>query len=176
VIGPGVNGEYGNSFDVLGNSGSGMNGHFNASFKQQIGWLTTDLYTPVTSSGTYRIWQFDQPLADPGRRFALQITKDSQRDYWVEFRQKFTTNAWIMNGVHVNWDRWGENGVETSTQGSNGGAQLLDMSPGSSNGLEQCRTGCRAHVFRFGSGHPHHSRGEECDNAAEHGRAGDAGR
>lgn len=135
VIGPGVNGEYGNSFDVLGNSGSGMNGHFNASFKQQIGWLTTDLYTPVTSSGTYRIWQFDQPLADPGRRFALQITKDSQRDYWVEFRQKFTTNAWIMNGVHVNWDRWGENGVETSTQGSNGGAQLLDTTPGSSNAL-----------------------------------------
>ena len=67
VIGPGVNGEYGNSFDVLGSSGSGMNGHFNASFKRQIGWLTTDLFTPVTSSGTYRIWQFDQPLADPGR-------------------------------------------------------------------------------------------------------------
>ena len=63
VIGPGVNDEYGNDFDVLGNSGSAMNGHFNASFKRQIGWLSTDLYTPVTSSGTYRIWQFDQPLA-----------------------------------------------------------------------------------------------------------------
>ena len=135
VIGPGVNDEYGNDFDVLGNSGSGMNGHFNASFKRQIGWLTTDLYTPVTSSGTYRIWQFDQPLADPGRRFALQITKDAQRDYWVEFRQKFTTNAWMMNGVHLNWDPWGENGLETSTKGSNGGAQLLDTTPGSTSGL-----------------------------------------
>ena len=41
----------------------------------------------------------------------------------------------MMNGVHLNWDPWGENGVETSTQGSNGGAQLLDTTPGSSNGL-----------------------------------------
>ena len=134
VIGPGKNWEYANSFDVLGSSSSASNGHFNATFKQQIGWLSSDLYAPVASSGTYRIWQFDHPVADPGRWYALRITKDTQRDYWVEFRQKFTTNNWITNGVHLNWDRWGENGIDTSTQGSNGGSQLLDTTPGSVDG------------------------------------------
>ena len=129
-IGPGKNGEYGNSFDVMGGSGSGRNGHFNASFKNQIGWLTSDLFTDIVSPGTYRIFQFDQAVADVAKRYALRIRKDSQRDYWVEFRQRYTTNNWIFNGVHLNWDRWGTGG-DTTTSGANGGSHLIDTTPGS---------------------------------------------
>lgn len=129
-IGPGKNGEYGNSFDVMGGSGSGRNGHFNASFKNQIGWLTPDLFTDVVSPGTYRIFQFDQAVADVAKRYALRIKKDNQRDYWVEFRQRYTTNNWIFNGVHLNWDRWGTGG-DTTTSGANGGSHLIDTTPGS---------------------------------------------
>ncbi len=132
-IGPGSNGEYGNTFDLLGNSGS--MGQFTSYFKSAMGWLPNDNHWTVNSPGLYRIHQFDYPIADPSFRYAIRIRKDNERDYWAEFRQLHTTNTGFMNGLMLTWDRWGQGNIGGSGgapgNGSNGGAQLLDMTPGS---------------------------------------------
>jgi hypothetical protein len=121
VIGPGSNSEYGNSFDTMGAASAGNN-HFNAAFKNQLGWLPHSNVTTVADSGyTNRIYAFDQPNLDPASRYALKIFKDPVRNYWVELRQKFTTQPWIFNGVQLNWSPWTE---------SAGGTHLLDTTPG----------------------------------------------
>ncbi len=130
VIGPGVNLEYGHTNDVMGSSGSA--GHFNASMKQQLEWITPQTYHSVNGSGLYRIHQFDQVSQDPGLRYALRVANDADRDYWLEFRQKLTTNPWFTNGISINWSPWGSGG-DTSNSGSNSGPQLLDMHPGSAD-------------------------------------------
>ncbi len=133
LIGPGNNQEYGNTFDLMGSS-SGM-GQFTAHFKNVLNWLPSETHWTVTSPGTYRIHQFDYAVADPAFRYALRIKKDSDRDYWAEFRQRFTTNTGLMNGLMMTWDGWGLGGIGGSggspAIGSNRGAQLLDMTPGS---------------------------------------------
>jgi len=141
-IGPGANLEYGNIFDVMGSSGS--SGQFTAHFKNILNWLPAETHWNVASSGLYRIHQFDYAVADPSFRYALRITKDAERQYWAEFRQRFTTNVGLMNGLMMTWDGWGQGGIGGSggspPNGSNRGAQLLDMTPGSfGNGITDTR-------------------------------------
>lgn len=142
-IGPGKNTEYGNSFDVMGSSGS--LGQFTAHFKNILNWLPNETHWTVTHPGTYRIHQFDYASADPSFRYALRIKKDTEREYWAEFRQRLTTNTGFTNGLMMTWDGWGLGGIGGSggspTNGSNRGAQLLDMTPGSfGNGITDTRT------------------------------------
>ncbi len=132
VIGPGANQEYGNSFDTMGAASAGNN-HFGAYNKSVINWMTPELVTTVRQSGTYRIFQHDQAVADQSRKYGLKIAKDSDRNYWCEFRQKFSAITWMMSGIQITWDAWGDS-ADTSTNGSSGGPQLLDMTPGSTDG------------------------------------------
>jgi autotransporter-associated beta strand protein len=141
-IGPGTNGEYGNIFDLLGSSGS--LGQFTASFKNAISWLPNETHWTVNNPGVYRIHQFDSTLQHPSYRYALRVKKDTERDYWAEFRQLHTTNTGFMNGLMLTWDRWGQGNIGGSGgnphNGSNGGAQLLDMTPGTfGNGITDTR-------------------------------------
>ena len=133
LIGPGNNQEYGNTFDVMGSSGS--SGQFTAHFKNILSWLPNETHWTVNRSGLYRIHQFDYAAADPSFRYALRITKDAERDYWAEFRQRFTSNVGLMSGLMITWDGWGQGNIGGSggspPDGSNKGAQLLDMTPGS---------------------------------------------
>ena len=122
TIGAGANAEYGNSFDTMGAANAG-NLHFNAAHKNILNWLTDDFVTTVRTSGTYRIFQYDQPRLDPAQRYAFKVVKDNDRDYWAEFRQKYgTSNLWLRDGILLNWSPWGP---------SAGGAHLLDTTPGS---------------------------------------------
>jgi PKD domain len=105
-------------FDVMGRGG--VNGHFNAWFKTRFDWLLPGEYTSVSGSGTFTIQPIDDAAASGPR--ALKIVKNSTRNYWVEFRQLFTTNKWAMNGALLNW---GYN--------SNTGSHLLDLTPRSAN-------------------------------------------
>ncbi len=126
-IGPGSNNEYGNIFDVMGSSGS--LGHYIAAHKAIINWLTPDQYHDVRSNGTYRIYQTDQGQADAGKRYALRVARDSERNYWLEMRQQFAQPA-LFGGLMLTWDSWGYN-VDNTSYGSNRGAQLIDTTPGS---------------------------------------------
>jgi plastocyanin len=127
IIGKGQNTERGHQRDVMGNAFS--QGDLNANQKQILEWLTPETYYPVKSSGLYRIHQLDQSNLDPNLRYAIEIPKDSEREYWVEFRQKQNSFPWYANGASINWSRWGNAG----TFGSGGGTQLLDMTPGTAD-------------------------------------------
>jgi hypothetical protein len=117
IIGPGSTIEYGDSFDTMGSASAGNN-HFNARYKNVLNWLQPSEMTTVTSSGTYRVYAHDQPMTAGSR--GLGIAKNSSISYWLEFRQKFTSNRWLMNGLGI---RWTGNGTTRS--------QLLDTTPGS---------------------------------------------
>lgn len=141
-IGPGNNVEYGNLFDLMGSSGS--MGQFTAHFKNILNWLPNETHWTVNSPGIYRLYQFDYAITDPSLRYALRIRKDAEREYWAEFRQRHTSNTGFMNGLMMTWDGWGQGNIGGSGgspfNGSNKGAQLLDMTPGSfGNGITDTR-------------------------------------
>ncbi|HMJ65223.1 MAG TPA: PKD domain-containing protein, partial [Candidatus Binatia bacterium] len=127
VIGPGTHVEYGNSYDTMGAANAGAN-HFNAAFKNQLDWLPETFVHNVTSNGTYRIYTFDAPSIVTGQKYAIKVRKNYDRDYWAEFRQRFT-HRWFLNGVLLNWDPW-DNGVSDSA----GGTHYLDTTPGTPDG------------------------------------------
>lgn len=150
-IGPGTNHEYGNKFDIMG-TGADLNGHYTASFKNTLSWMPQEQFWNVTSSGLYRVHQFDDSVADPALRYALRIRKDVEKDYWAEFRQLLPNHS-FSNGLMMTWDRWGIGGIGGSggspTNGSNTGAQLLDMTPGSfGNGISDTRDDSGLYVGR----------------------------
>jgi hypothetical protein len=124
VIGGGTHVEYGDTFDTMGSASAG-DLQFNACHKNLLNWIPTALVHDVTVSGTYRIYQMDQPAQNPRLRYAIKTRKDADRDYWIDLRQKFTTNAWVQGGVFLHWSAWAK---------SASGAHLLDATPGSIDG------------------------------------------
>ncbi|MEY4917705.1 MAG: hypothetical protein RL616_1618, partial [Verrucomicrobiota bacterium] len=123
VVGSGANLEYGNPYDTMGPAAAG-NALFNAVHKNILDWLKADAVQSITSNGVYRIYPFDVPAERrvAGRMYAAALKRDALRDYWLEFRTKYTSNPWVENGLLLNWTPWDE---------SNGGAQLIDTTPGS---------------------------------------------
>ena len=124
-IGNGANAEYGDTYDIMG-SASFPQGHYNAQGKNQIKWLTSEYLQPVSSSGLYRIYAFDQGLLDPSRRYAMTIVKDAQRTYWGEVRTQFdSTNPWAKSGMILGWR------FPNGANGSGSNIQLIDTTNGS---------------------------------------------
>jgi hypothetical protein len=117
--GPGVSVEYGNIFDTMGNAAAGAT-HFGAAFKSELNWLPDSAIHTITSNGTYRIFPFDTPLRINGQQYAARVRKDYALDYWVDFRQKFTGNNWLLNGVMLNW----------GAQNNLYDVELIDPTPG----------------------------------------------
>lgn len=114
--GPGANIEYGNIFDTMGGGGVSQ---FNAQFKNELEWLPDPATHTVSTSGVYRLHALDAPLRTGGRFYGAVVRKDFDRDYWIEFRNRFTGNTSLQNGVLLNWDPWTESG----------GTDLLDATP-----------------------------------------------
>lgn len=125
AIGSGANAEYGDQYDVMGSSGSFPNGHYNSQAKNQIKWLPSNFVENITQSGQYRLYAFDQPTLDATKRYALNITKDSQKVYWGELRQVYdgsASNPWADKGMLLGW---------RYPNGSGSNIQLIDTTPGS---------------------------------------------
>ena len=120
TIGAGDNEEYGDPFDTMGGSGGGSR-HYSASFKSRLDWIPASDAITVTTSGVYRVHAHDITTAPFGLR-AIRLNRASGDPYWIEFRQLWTGNKAMMNGV--NFRRAG------------GSSQLLDMTPGSSGGKD----------------------------------------
>lgn len=92
---------YGNEWDVMG-YGHGTQCHFNSSAKNLLGWLPDSKVQTVTSSGTYKIYTFDQPdITLPNEHYALKMTRFPCQTLWFEFRQKVLNNPWQANGVDM---------------------------------------------------------------------------
>jgi len=122
----GVDTEYGDDFDTMGANGpNNLRTDFGPWFKNILGWVSDSQVITVTTSGTYRIYAFDQnnTASAPGESVALKIVKDGTYNYWVSCRTDFTNNFSLTNGVYV---QWGYNFTRQS--------DLLDMNtPGSSD-------------------------------------------
>ena len=122
IIGSGTHVEYGDSFDTMGSASAG-DLQFNACHKNLLGWIPDASIHTVKASGTYRIYQMDQARQNPALRYAIKVQKDSDRDYWVDLRQRsFSSNRWVAGGVFLHWSPW---------TASEGGSHLLDTTPGS---------------------------------------------
>lgn len=140
VVGPlgdrGVSAEYGDIFDVMGQSS--RLGHHNAIYKYRMGFIDDTNIVKQISSGTNTI----EPLTTAGGMKAIRIFRGAYWDststpkqvrkeyFWVETRKKtgFDTNIYyagetpqsVYGGALIHMDRtWGDN------------SQLLDMTPGS---------------------------------------------
>jgi hypothetical protein len=124
-IGAGSHVEYGNNFD---NMGSGGWREFSAMFKARMNWIPATNVWTATTNGVYRIFVHDQPVLIPTNKYGLKVYRASQRNYsyWLEYRNNTVTDAngvWWTNGVGVMREQDGE---------------LLDMTPGTSLGKEDC--------------------------------------
>ena len=120
VIGPGTSLEQGDYFDTMGWALAGNN-HFNARYKSYLNWLRSNEVQTVNVSGTYRIYAEDN-VNSTGLR-ALMVPKPDGTNYWLEFRQKFSANLWLMNGALLHWGR-----------NANQKTFVLDTTPGSADG------------------------------------------
>ena len=120
VIGSGSNVEYGDSFDTMGNASAGRR-HFNARYKNFLDWMPNTQVRVATASGTFRVWAHDQTNAATHR--ALRVVRNSQTNYWLEFRQQFADRPALLHGLGL---RWGRTGSQSSL--------LLDTTPGTADG------------------------------------------
>ncbi len=117
AYGNGQNQEYGNSFDVMG-GGGGFGAHYNALSKRALGWLPDNYVHLPKTNGTFRLYAYDQPRLEEGKRYALAVAKDSVRGYNLEYHPaKVADQALVIY----------------SGMGSNAG-HLLDTTPGSAGG------------------------------------------
>ena len=131
AIGCGTTGavaEYGDPFNTMGNSGN--TGHFDATQKEILGWITTSqVKTHAGGTATYTL----SPIETGGLpTYAVKIpTSNANRTYWLEYRQPVGTfDAFITlaggypnNGAQVR--------VEYPFESSSGSddTEILDMTP-----------------------------------------------
>ena len=126
IIGPGTHVEYGNVYDAMGQPPLPPDDyHFNVCWLNQLGWLGNSAVLTVNTSGVYRLHAFDVSTLASGTLYGLRIRKDQSREYWAEFREKFTGNPWTQQGILLNWSPW---------EHSRFGTHLLDTTPGSPAG------------------------------------------
>lgn len=115
--------EYGDRFDVMGNSRAG---HFNAQFKDTFGWLPAgSVKNHGGGSATYTLGALE---ATGQATYAVRIPTTGTtpaRTYWVEWRNRTGFDAGepatIVNG-----------GLIRLAPSSVGGTDLLDMTPATS--------------------------------------------
>jgi hypothetical protein len=124
VAGVGVNREYGDVYDTMGNGYPDLHA-FNVYQKHRLGWLPPSAIHTVIAEGTYQLQAFDTDAIDDGPIYALRILTGEKREYWLETRRSLNRNPALGASLLVRWSPWGR---------SNGGTQLLDTSPGSQGG------------------------------------------
>lgn len=121
--------EYAHRFTIMGGQSSAdvndRSAHFAPREKNRLDWIQAGQVAVVTNSQTIRLYRFDH-LASTQGPYAIHIKRPSSdytgnnREYWIGYRMAFASNAWLHNGIQVDWVR--------PSYGSDG-AILLDMSP-----------------------------------------------
>ena len=104
--------EYQDNYDIMGafnGVGPAQTLHLNHWFKNLLGWIPDTAVQSINTPGTYRIYRFDDGLANPATRsLALKIGRDERRDFWVGFRRQagagtnVSTGAYILFGYNYN--------------------------------------------------------------------------
>ncbi len=116
----GSSSEYGDVTDIMGSGNSPFQdfSHWNKSILQ---WIPDSAVTSATTSGTYRVYRFDDAAANLNLPRAIKVRRNDQQDYWIGYRAG-STNPNFTNGAYVLW------GYHTNQQGN-----LLDLTPGTAN-------------------------------------------
>ena len=101
-IGPGTTVEYGDVFDIMGNTVLATEHHdFNPWFKYLLHWLPEESVLTATGPGMYRIYRFDEEDANPNLPLALKVPRrDEASDYWIGYRRAFPQ---LANAAYVAW-------------------------------------------------------------------------
>ncbi len=124
AIGVGSNSEYGNSYDVMG-GGGGFAAHYNTKSKRDLGWLSDPyIHRPSdapSASGVYRVFAYDQPQLEEGKRYGFRVGKDAMRKFYLEYHPAYNTE-WANSLLMI-----------IDGLGSNCG-HLIDTTPGSPGG------------------------------------------
>ena len=134
---------YGDPFDAMGlglltNGPSAITAQFNSLSKYELGWLPPSHVEFRSENITNRLYAFDTDRLTGDRKYAIALRKDALRDYWLEHRQRFTrggdTNQ--PGGKPVPYLQHGVLLYTTPWAGTEGSSQLIDTTPGTSEGFE----------------------------------------
>ncbi|MBK2125638.1 pre-peptidase C-terminal domain-containing protein [Fangia hongkongensis] len=119
---------YGNVYSMMGMGAYSMQ-EYNLLYKKYFNWVSEREVPLVQSSGTYRIYAFDQKTNEH-LPLGLRIQSGNKRyTYWLEYR---TTNAHYpntKNGILINLEGYFAN--EKDKRFWETTSYLLDMTPGS---------------------------------------------
>jgi|GEM_PF-1235555 len=111
--------EYGDIFDVMGN-GNEPEAHFNPLALNYLKWMPDSKVAEASADGTWRIYRFDTYNALSSSTLALKVPMAGGTNFWVGFRQLFTTSTYnLENAAYVVGENMA-NQRETS---------LIDMTP-----------------------------------------------
>ena len=121
--------EYGDPFDVMGDSDSTTGSHFSTPKKRALGYISEANVLTASVSGEYRLYRHDRTVGS--NIVALKIDAGGAYDYWLEYRRDvdpaFSDYAdCVSNGLLMHW-----NNLPNFTQPGADGTYLLDMTPGS---------------------------------------------
>jgi hypothetical protein len=125
----GAGSEYGDFLDIMG-GGDSPEGHFNCWHKRRINWLDAGDWLPVTTSGTYRVYQGDHRQTTDGLVQGLEIPKGTNDFYWVGHRQLYNqTYDCYGRGLYLLWKRYVDEKGWADHR-----SYLIDTTPGSDGG------------------------------------------
>ncbi|MBA3351347.1 MAG: hypothetical protein H0U23_02790 [Blastocatellia bacterium] len=97
--------EYRDLYDPMGGGLEGSD--YNPWFKYMLGWIAESQVKTITSTGVYRVYNFDS--AEAKGVLALKVVKDAEKDYWISCRRNIDTstgiyeNPTIESGAYVIW-------------------------------------------------------------------------
>lgn len=99
--------EYGDNFDIMGslNGTPNVNSQFNPWFKSIAGWLPNTAVQNIQTSGTYRVYRFDDAAADlVNHKLALKVGRDILREYWISYRKAPSSYSSAVNqGAYITY-------------------------------------------------------------------------
>jgi hypothetical protein len=97
-IGPSSSLEYDHNFCIMADGYDFTRAGFNSYQKSRIGWLRDSEYINSQVSGRHRIHALDEPTVDPDKRYAIRIPTPSRGNYWLEYRNNYSSTA-FRNGL-----------------------------------------------------------------------------
>ncbi len=125
--------EYGDPFDVMGESDNTTSGHFSLPKKRALNYITDENVQTISVTGQYRLYRHDATIGT--NTVALKIDAGGAYDYWLEYRSDVAPDLaayakGVINGVLIHWNK-----LPSFTQAGAPGTYLLDMTPGSPGGM-----------------------------------------
>ncbi|HZQ59883.1 MAG TPA: hypothetical protein VFC24_00960, partial [Casimicrobiaceae bacterium] len=122
--------EYGDPFDIMGNTSSM---HYNAAQKLDLGWIAAgNVQTHTSGTKTYTL----APLENSGgTTYAVKIPAATNRTYWLEYRQPIGFDGGMSNYPNNGAQIRVANPFETLCSGCDAWSndtELVDATPGTS--------------------------------------------